>query len=242
MREKHLRLGSVFVIMLSITLLFTFSCNILTNQEVEAEDENNKNEVSDDDDDDDTNNTISDDDDDDDDQINSLIMFSINVHTADDTFLGYCLSASISSISLITEEGYLININWDGSFYDEFFYFTEQSGKGKIFLTADDDISPIHYGKAVYPFMNKFYVAKTVKNGITVIDDSLKQYESVYDYETQSIINESGELYSYEKAFELVEIDRNEIGLPESIPSPLKLVPVDSDTAEEWTEVTKPIN
>lgn len=143
------------------------------------------------------------------------VAMNISVYDNDGTYLGHATSATVSTITILNDSGYMFTLYYDGSFYYQTIYYAENNYQGGAYINYWPGAVP--YPKAIFYCYRTGGILKVALNDDgTVIAESPRHYDSHTDYEHYPTA--SGTL---DYAVKIVTTSRSACGIPHSIVGPL---------------------
>ena len=127
--------------------------------------------------------------------------------------IGYLIEGYPRELTIITTNGYFVDLNWDGSLSDKSYYTSESNAQG---IAYNYQWTPkAEYGKVAYfssVLSSSIYAPKYLDgNGFVIANQSFTNGTGVTDSGGLAYW-EFGDIHS--NAFELEVITRDEVGIP----------------------------
>jgi hypothetical protein len=153
----------------------------------------------------------------------NLVNKSIKLTDGGGTFLGYVTSSNNIDVTIYTAKGYWVTLSWNGALADGGMLYTGTNGTGTPFGAGV-------VGREILGFVTivggQPYVAASLDTlGGAVYDPSLTSYLSIFAHGVITTFGSPQALKSVEEVgFPMKLAQYSDIGIPSSIPTPLRLV------------------
>lgn len=137
--------------------------------------------------------------------------------------LGYLVSASVPYFNMMTIEDYLVTITWDGVVLQSVsMYFPESGYGGTPFALYTENYSP--YGRSAWQVDGVYWTfAHTFEGYADPLEVPYTSYQSMILNEHTRFSSYSGNITGTNQSYELISIDRETLGLPETVVLPISM-------------------
>ena len=150
-----------------------------------------------------------------------VVLKNAKLYDGSGNYLGYADPSGYSILVYTTKE-HFITLQWDGTPYKSTIYFTERDGAGNAFVNSHNAF----HAKNTYFANGKFYISDQFNdNNIALPSGSYTSYKSRTDgTTTTNVADDTTVDLSYSgPSYTLMEVSRQDVGLPDNIPLPLRI-------------------